>query len=203
MKQILSSWLRMPAMRPRPSLDTQLVGPRILLRMGDCEDWKVWRALRDMSRDYLMPWEPEWPKDALSYGFYCSLLRRHWREWRSGKAFAFSIFLHTGARPVLVGGITLGDVIYAAAQKGTLGYWVGQPYAGQGYMSEAVGLVCDFGFNTLNLQRLEASCMPHNEASKVVLRRAGFEEEGFAKAYLQINGEREDHLLWGKRKHIS
>jgi ribosomal-protein-alanine N-acetyltransferase len=167
--------------------------------MGECEDWKSWRALREMSRDYLVPWEPEWPKDALSYSFYCSLLRRHWREWRSGKAFAFSIFLHGGARPILVGGITLGDVIYAAAQKGTVGYWIGKPYAGQGLMTEALALVCRFGFYSLHLHRIEASCMPTNEASKTVLRRAGFEEEGFAKEYLQINGVREDHLLWSKR----
>jgi ribosomal-protein-alanine N-acetyltransferase len=166
--------------------------------MGDSEDWKHWRTLRELSRHYLTPWEPEWPKDALSYGFYCSLLRRHWREWRTGRAFAFSIFLHTGKLPKLIGGITLGDVIYAAAQKGTIGYWIAEPYSGQGLMTEAVGLVCEFGFNRLHLQRIEASCMPSNEPSKAVLRRAGFEEEGFAKAYLQINGVREDHILWGR-----
>ena len=194
----VTSLLRLPSSRPRLPLDTQLIGPRLMLRMGSCDDWKDWREMRELSRDYLVPWEPQWPADALSYSFFCSMLRRQWREWRSGKAYAFAIFLHGGERPVLVGGITLGDVIFAAAQKGTIGYWIGKPYAGQGLMTEAVSLLCEFAFGKLHLQRVEASCMPHNEASTALLHRTGFEEEGFAKAYLQINGKREDHILWGK-----
>ncbi len=193
-----SSFLALPTSRPHPSLDTQLMGPRLLLRMPDSQDWKQWRVLRDASRDFLVPWEPEWPPNCLTYNFYCSLLRRQWRDWRAGKAFTFSIFLHEGERPVLVGGITLGDVHFAAAQKGTIGYWVGKPYAGQGIMTEALGLVCDFAFDTLRLHRVEASCLPHNNPSKALLRKCDFVEEGFAKAYLQINGKREDHLLWGR-----
>jgi ribosomal-protein-alanine N-acetyltransferase len=196
--ELLSSILRMPGGPSRPNMGTVLKGPRVMLRMGDAEDWKSWRTMRDLSRDHLTPWEPEWPRNALSYSFYCSLMRRHWREWRSGKAYAFSIFLHGERQPVLIGGITLGDIIYAAAQKGTIGYWMGKPYAGQGLMQEAVSLICDFAFDELKLQRVEASCLPHNEPSKVLLTKMGFEQEGYAKAYLQINGKREDHLLWGK-----
>ena len=85
------------------------------------------------------------------------------------------------------------------AQKATLGYWIGAPYAGRGYMTEATQLVCDFGFESLRLHRIEASCLPHNEPSKKLLQRLGFEEEGYAKAYLQIDGHWQDHVLWGKR----
>jgi ribosomal-protein-alanine N-acetyltransferase len=196
--QFFTSLVRLPSMPARPSLDIELTGPRVILRTGDSEDWKAWRRVREMSRDYLEPWEPKWPADALSYNYYCSLLRRQWREWRSGRGYAFTIFTKGVTQPVLVGGITLSDIVYAAAQKGTIGYWIGKPYAGQGLMTEAVGLVCDFAFTKLKLQRVEAGCLPHNEASKTVLRRTGFEEEGYAKAYLQINGKREDHILWGK-----
>lgn len=195
--EFLASLLRMPPAREHPPLDTQLIGAHVLLRMADCEDWTVWHALRELSQSYLIPWEPAWPSYALTYGYFCSLLRRQWRDWRGGKGYAFAIFLQGGPRPIFIGGITLGDVQYAAAQKGTIGYWMGRPYSGQGYMTEAVGLVCDFAFNSLKLQRVEASCLPHNEPSKAVLRRCGFEQEGYAKAYLQINGKREDHLLWG------
>jgi ribosomal-protein-alanine N-acetyltransferase len=198
--EFISSFLHLPAARPRPSLDTQLIGPRVLLCAGDSEHWKAWRILRDMSRDFLVPWEPTWPDNALSYSFYCSLLRRQWRQWRSGESYSFTIFDHSGPRRVLVGGITLGDVQFAAAQKGTVGYWIGKPYAGQGYMTEALGLVCDFAFDTLRLQRIEAGCLPRNEPSKALLKRCGFEQEGYAKAYLQINGVREDHILWGKQR---
>ncbi|MDD3028703.1 MAG: GNAT family protein [Alphaproteobacteria bacterium] len=171
-----------------------------MLRLTEAEDWHAWRFLREQGRSYLEPWEPEWPSYALSYGHFCSLLRRSWREWRAGRGYAFSILLKQEPLPILVGGITLNNIQYAAAQKGTVGYWMGQPYAGQGYMTEALGLVCDFAFSFLNLQRVEASCLPHNEASKTVLRHCGFEQEGYAKDYMQINGVRQDHLLWGKNR---
>ena len=198
MIDFIASLFRSPPPRTHPSLDTQLIGPRVVLRMPEAEDWKAWRALRELSRDYLEPWEPKWPKHALTYGYFCSLLRRSWRDWRKGRAYAFAIFTRDKPRPILVGGITLGDIQYAAAQKGTVGYWIGMPYAGQGYMTETLNLVCDFAFAQLKLQRVEASCLPSNEPSKTVLRRSGFEEEGYARAYLQINGKREDHLLWAK-----
>jgi len=198
MIDFIVSLFRMPPRRAHPSLDLQLAGPRVRLRMTEAEDWKVWRPLRELSRGYLEPWEPEWPDHALTYGYFCSLLRRMWRDWRSGRAYAFSIFLQAEPRPILIGGVTLADIHYAAAQNGTVGYWIGRPYAGQGYMTEALGLVCDFAFEELKLQRVEASCLPGNEASKTVLQRCGFEQEGYAKAYMQINGKREDHLLWGR-----
>jgi len=194
----IASLFRGPPSRAKPSLDMKLVGPRLMLRLPDIEDWKMWHSLRELSRGYLEPWEPKWPTHALTYGTYSSLLRRYWRDWRSGRAYAFSIFKNDEDHPVLIGGVTLGEIHYAAAQKGTVGYWIGKPYAGQGYMTEALGLVCDFAFQELKLQRIEAGCLPGNDASKTVLRRCGFEQEGYAKAYLQINGRREDHLLWGR-----
>lgn len=186
----------------RPSLDLQLIGQRVTLRMGDTSDWRAWRNLREMSRDFLVPWEPSWPPNALTNSFFCAMLRRQWREWRQGRAYAFMIFLRDakGGKGSLAGSITLNDIQRGIAQKGTLGYWIGRPYAGQGLMTEAAGLACDFAFKTLGLHRIEASCLPQNEPSKKLLRRLGFTEEGFAKSYLCINGEWRDHMLWGKGK---
>jgi ribosomal-protein-alanine N-acetyltransferase len=59
--------------------------------------------------------------------------------------------------------------------------------------------VCDFAFRALRLHRIEASCLPHNEPSKKLLAKLGFDEEGYAKAYLQIDGRWQDHILWAKR----
>jgi ribosomal-protein-alanine N-acetyltransferase len=203
MIDFIASLFRMPEPREHPSFDTHLAGSRVMLRMLDAGDWTAWHAMRELSRSYLEPWEPKWPNHALTYGYYCSLLRRYWRDWQSGKAFAFGIFLRNTPKTGLVGGITLGDIQYSAGQKGTVGYWMGRPHAGQGLMTEALGLTCDFAFDRLKLHRVEASCMPSNEPSKAVLSRCGFDQEGFAKAYLQINGNREDHLLWGRNKPAS
>lgn len=210
-------------------METRLSGPRLVLRAGYPTDWKEWRGLRAASRDFLVPWEPTWPLDALGYEFFCGLLRRQARDWREGKAYAFLIFLKTSGEPetggnisistplhspdenrpsppslrdnALIGGISLNGVQRGIAQKGTLGYWIGAPFARHGYMTEAVGLVCDFAFKTLRLNRVEAGCLPRNEASRRLLAKLGFAEEGFARAYLRINGRWEDHLLWGKVKN--
>lgn len=200
MWQKLTTFFNFSRQRPRPPLGTELSGPRIVLRSGDPTDWRSWRSMRELSRDFLVPWEPRWPSNALTYGYFCGLLRRHWREWRQGKGYAFMIFTKSehGGAGALIGGITLSDVHRGIAQKGTLGYWIAQPYAGRGYMTEATTLMCDFAFNTLKLHRIEASCLPHNEPSKNLLRRVSFEEEGYAKSYLQINGQWQDHILWGK-----
>ncbi len=199
--QFLQSLFPAPSRYPRPSLETRLAGPRVVLRMGEPSDWHNWKMLRELSRDFLTPWEPKWSPRALTYGFYCGVLRRHWRDWRRGTNYNFHIFLRpnsgkgTGA---LIGGIALNDIQRGIAQKGTMGYWLGQPYTGQGYMQEAAALVCDFAFSALRLHRVEASCLPHNEPSKNILRRLGFEEEGYARAYLEIDGRWQDHLLWGR-----
>ena len=199
MHSFLSLFGPSPA-RPNPPPDTVLKTSRLVARMGDPADWQSWRQLRHMSRDFLVPWEPEWSPDALDYSFFCGYLRQGWRLWRQGKAYAFMIFLRkdNDEPGALIGCINLNDVQRGIAQKGTLGYWIGQPYAGQGYMTEATRLVCDFAFDVLRLHRVEASCLPHNEPSKALLKKAGFEHEGFAREYLKINGKWEDHLLWGK-----
>jgi ribosomal-protein-alanine N-acetyltransferase len=200
MFKYFTSFFHLPADRPKPPMDMRLIGPRVVLRMADPSDWRAWRALRNTSRDFLVPWEPLWPENALGYNFFCGLLRRNWRDWRMGHAYAFLVFLHDGrdGEGNLVGGISLNDIQRGIGQKGTLGYWVGKPFAGQGLMTEATNLVCDFAFNSLRLHRVEASCLPHNEPSKKLLQHLGFEEEGYAKAYLQINGKWEDHVLWGR-----
>ena len=92
--------------------------------------------------------------------------------------------------------MTLGNVRRGVAQSGTLGYWIGEPFARQRYMTDALDVIISFSFQTLELHRLEAACLPTNAASQGVLRKLGFKEEGYARKYLRINGEWCDHLLF-------
>lgn len=198
--RFLQAFSLLPSRYPRPSLDMRLVGSRVILRIADPADWQNWRTLREASREFLTPWEPSWPSNALSYTYFCGLLRRYAREWRHGEGYNFLIFQkrEDGQEGALLGGISLNSIERGIAQMGTLGYWIGMPYAGQGFMKDAAAQVCMFGFDRLFLHRLQASCLPHNEPSINLLRRLGFEEEGYAKAYLQINGDWADHLLWAR-----
>ena len=194
--QLRSSIFASKARESLPPMGTRLIGKRVMLREPEVGDWRPWSGLRGLSRDFLKPWEPEWPANSLTASFYDGMLRRQWKDWRRGKAYGFLIFEKRDNR--LVGGITLNDVRRGIAQKGTLGYWIGTPYAQQGYMTEAAALMCEFAFDALKLNRVEASCLPHNEPSRRLLQRLGFTEEGFAKSYLRIDGEWQDHILWGK-----
>ena len=87
------------------------------------------------------------------------------------------------------------------AQSGSLGYWIGQPFARQGYMTEALQGLIGFAFDDLGLHRIEAACLPSNQASRAVLEKIGFSEEGFARDYLRINGSWQDHALFAMLKN--
>ena len=77
-----------------------------------------------------------------------------------------------------------------------MGYWMGENYARQGLMTDAVKAVVSFSFEELGLHRIEAACVPENIPSRDLLRKIGFKEEGYARKYLRINGRWQDHLLF-------
>lgn len=173
----------------------RLTGSRVYLRPPNDRDWRPWADLRAESRAFLEPWEPLWPHDSLSRASYRRRLRQLAGEWRDDLAFSFHIFRATD--DAILGGITLSNVRRGVAQCGTLGYWVGLPHARQGLMTEALRCVVDHGFNGLGLHRLEAACLPTNMASRGLLLKIGFREEGYARGYLRIHGNWCDHMLFG------
>jgi ribosomal-protein-alanine N-acetyltransferase len=178
---------------PEPALT--LHGEKVRLRPPRMGDYRAWSDLRRISRDFLQPWEPTWPEDDLSRASFRRRLSIYTRDLELAQGYAFFVFRRSDDR--LVGGVNLRDVRRGVAQMGALGYWVGQPYARSGYTLDGVKAVCNFGFRQLGLHRLEAACLPENEASHRLLLRAGFEQEGLARAYLKINGRWADHLLFG------
>ncbi|TMV57748.1 GNAT family N-acetyltransferase, partial [Thioclava sp. BHET1] len=102
---------------------------------------------------------------------------------------------------MLVGAITLDNIRRGPAQAGTLGYWVGEPFARHGYMREAILGVVHYAFRTLDLSRIEAACLPENAASRGVLESCGFKYEGVAQSYLQINGRWRNHVLYANLRN--
>lgn len=172
-----------------------LRGDRVVLRAPRISDHTEWADLRGRSRAYLQPWEPTWPEDDLSRTAFRRRLSVYEREMEAGHAYPFFAFDSEGGN--LLGAVTLSNVRRGVAETGTLGYWIGQPHAGQGRATDAVRAVVGYAFGELNLHRVEASCLPTNVASRRVLEKAGFRHEGQARAYLKINGDWSDHLLFG------
>lgn len=179
----------------RKSSEPVIPGEGVYLRAAVSRDFEPWRELRENSRAFLKPWEPRWPVDDLTrVGFRRRLLRQN-RDRLEDQAYAFLLFREED--DALLGGLTVGNVRRGVAQCGTLGYWMGEPFAGQGYMPKGVRAALRYAFLDLRLHRVEAACAPHNERSRRLLERLGFQHEGFARAYLLIDGAWQDHLLFG------
>lgn len=168
------------------------------LRPPQSSDYAAWAELRQHSRSFLQPWEPNWPADDLSPAAFRRRLARYRQEIRSDSAYPFLIFERDSG--ILLGGINLSNIRRRAAQAATLGYWMGAPHAGRGIMTQAVAGLTRHAFARLGLERIEAACLPENMASIRVLEKAGFRREGYARAYLSIAGMRRDHLLFGRLK---
>ena len=172
----------------------QARGDGLYLRPAQGIDYPAWAALREASREFLTPWEPSWPADDLTRSAFRRRLKRQADEIARDEAYSFLIFEEGSDN--LLGGVTIGGVRRGVAQAATLGYWIGAPYARRGHMTRAVAAAVAFGFSSLRLHRMEAACIPDNLASARVLERNGFQREGFARAYLRINGAWRDHLLF-------
>ena len=168
---------------------------RVGLRPPRIGDYPAWSALRQASQSFLQPWEPTWPADDLTRAAFRRRLALYQRDQDLGQGHAFFVFRREDN--VLVGGVTLRNILRGVAQTGTLGYWVGERHARRGYTLEAVSAVARHAFDRLALHRLEAACCPDNDASRRLLLKAGFDLEGRAKGYLKIDGRWRDHLLFG------
>lgn len=171
-----------------------LRGKELTLRIPQSYDYAQWAELRAQSRNFLIPWEPTWLRDELSRSSYRRRLRHYQKDMREEIGYAFFLFRNSDDK--LLGGMTLSNVRRGVTQSGSLGYWVGEPFSAQGYMSAGTDTIIPFVFETLRLHRLEAACLPTNKASIRLLEKTGFKHEGLARRYLRINGVWQDHLLF-------
>jgi [ribosomal protein S5]-alanine N-acetyltransferase len=177
--------------------DLAIGGKRVLLRPPQRDDFRAWAVLRNASRAFLQPWEPLWPEDDLTARAFRRRVTRYHAEIGRDEAYPFFVFSADGLD--LMGGLNLTNVRRGAASMASLGYWMGQPYAGQGLMTEAVNLIIPFAASRLRLRRIEAACVPENRVSIRLLEKTAFVQEGYARQYLAINGAWRDHLLFGRQ----
>lgn len=176
-------------------LDTE----RMILRPPVHGDYRAWAALREESRAFLVPWEPTWAADHLTRKSFTN--RVYWAQRSISNGTAVPLFLIRRADEALMGAITLDNIRRGPAQAGTTGYWIGEPFARQGYMREAVLALVHHAFTALDLSRIEAGCLPENTPSRRLLESCGYKYEGVAQSYLQINGRWRNHVLYANLRH--
>ncbi|KQB95828.1 ribosomal-protein-alanine N-acetyltransferase [Loktanella sp. PT4BL] len=167
---------------------------RLTLRPPIHSDFRAWAALRRDSEAFLKPWEPTWAPDHLSRKAFTN--RVYWAQRSIANGTAMPLFLVRREDNGLLGAITLDHIRRGPAQSGITGYWIGEPFARQGYMREAIQAVVHHAFTVMDLSRIEAGCLPENTASRRLLELCGYKYEGVAQSYLQINGRWRNHVLY-------
>jgi ribosomal-protein-alanine N-acetyltransferase len=181
----------MDPIRPVPGLaDALRVGQRVYLRHARPSDRRALARLRQASEAFLAPWEPKSMRDPASPEGFDLLLRAN-EDPRYEKMFVCRV-----SDGELLGAVNLNEILKGPAMSCFLGYWIGLPYARQGFMTEALELALARAFLDLKLHRVEANIMPHNTPSLRLVRRAGFRREGCSLKYLEIAGRWEDHDRW-------
>ncbi|MFV2001885.1 MAG: GNAT family N-acetyltransferase [Paracoccaceae bacterium] len=167
---------------------------RLVLRPPQNKDFAQWTAQRRDSIEFLARWEPTWAADHLTRKSFSGRVSFAKRSISDGSAVP--LFLVRRSDEALLGAITLDNIRRGPAQAGTIGYWVGETFARQGFMRESLVALADFAFTQLDLSRLESACLPENAASRGVLEKCGFKYEGVAQSYLQIDGRWRNHVLY-------
>ena len=173
-----------------------LVGRRVVLRPLASTDFNAWREVRRRNVEWLTRWEPTRPpgapdvvEDRDAFAVRCNARQR---ERQLGTGYGFGIFVDGG----FSGEINLSSVMRGPFQSGYVGYWIDEARAGHGYMPESVVLLTRFAFEELGLHRLQIAIIPRNAASRRVVDKLGYREEGIAERYLEIAGTWEDHVRY-------
>ena len=177
----------------------QIQTERLVLRPPQHSDFRIWSKLRFDNKSFLAPWDPLWAEDHLMRKSFTNRVYWAQRVIKNGNGCPLLLLRQTDQ--ALMGAVTLDNVRRGPAQAGTLGYWIGEPYARHGYMREAVNAVVSYAFRTLKLSRVEAACLPENQPSRGLLESCGFKYVGVAQSYLQIAGRWRSHVLYASIRH--
>ena len=159
-------------------------------------DAAEWVAARSRNVDWLREWEATPPGGPAavptSLPTFVAMTRRLRQDARHGLTLPFAVDVGGEfAGQLNVGGITRGSL-----HSAHLGYWIDQRFAGRGAMPTAVALVTDHCFDAVRLHRVEVNIRPENAASRRVVEKLGFREEGVRRGFLHIAGEWRDHISY-------
>ncbi len=171
----------------------QLYGERIILRPYRLQDAVAFQAAIEESRDHLRPWE--WFGDAFHTVDQTQdwIIRRH-VAWLLRDSFTCGIWHRTN-------GQLLGNIDLVVKQWRLpwfmIAYWLRKSAEGNGYVAEAVRLLTDYAFDTLNAKRVELAIDARNKRSVAVAERLGFHLDGrLRNTEMENDGELVHNLVY-------
>jgi ribosomal-protein-alanine N-acetyltransferase len=180
---------------PATLIESALLDVPVSLRPVRVRDARTWRDMRVRNAPWLRPWEPTNPETPLyrsSIGPYVSMVRTMRREARQGQALPWVVTVSDR----FAGQLTVGSIVWGSSRSAQVGYWIDEAYAGLGVIPTALAMAVDHCFGVVGLHRIEASIRPENHASRRVVEKLGFREEGLRQRQLHINGAWRDHLCY-------
>jgi ribosomal-protein-alanine N-acetyltransferase len=146
------------------------------------------------NRAHLKPWEPKRDAFYFTEGAWVGAPERDQEEARAKEAFRFRLLMK-GGDGEFAGTVSLRDINFWPGFNATIGYSLDHSLVGGGLMTEAVEAIIRFGFEHLNLRRIEACYMPANDRSERLLTALGFQYEGLLRSSMEVDGSWEDHKI--------
>lgn len=169
-----------------------LITDRLVLKPANKTFATMLLAYQERNKDFLKPWTPKRKEDFYTLWHQQNLLNNRVSLMNFDLELRLYIF-RKEAEQTIIGDIGFSNIIKGAFQSCFLGYALDKDYVNQGIMEEALRAAIPYLFEHFKLHRIEANVMPRNGASIRLLEKLGFEYEGKAKKYFQINGVWEDH----------
>lgn len=173
----------------------ELETPRLVLRTPSRRDARALAGFLVRNWEFHRPWEPLRTAEYFTEAAQRRIIKRGVKD-RAHVPVVLQVNgpgLRLGPGAPIIGTASLSNIVRGFLCSCFLGYRIDQQYARQGLMSEAVAALLGYAFDELRLHRVEANCMPENQASLGLLRKLGFADEGLSHRYLKIQGQWSDH----------
>lgn len=172
----------------------ELPTPHLMVRTPIRGDGARYARYYSQNREFLQAFSPTFEPGMFSASEWESSIPIIQHQVENGTAVRFVLV----QGDEIVGVANLTQLSRSPGFSATLGYTLSEGHQGQGLMFEALRVILQWAFDIKNLHRIAANYMPRNERSGRLLRKLGFQVEGFARDYLLINGKWEDHILTAK-----
>ena len=172
-----------------------LSSSRMQVRSVSQDDADLLRAFEVANTEHFSFYVPIQEANAGSLEFWEQKVVGYLEEFIRGASIRFLLFDKKAVEGPVIGMCNFTQIFRGSFQACYLGYKIATLYEGKGLMYEALNETCSYMFKVENLHRIMANYIPSNQRSEKLLNRLGFQKEGYAKEYLFINGNWEDHIL--------
>lgn len=192
--------------QPVTLTEPDLLDAPVVLRPLRVSDARAWYELREANASWLSPWNPSNPEAPLPGSRirrhisivrrsplwpYVSMARKRW----AGRQGDELLWLICHGREV-VGQLTVWRIAWGSNRSAELGYWIDERFAGRGITPTALAMAVDHCFLIMGMHRLVASIRPENTASRRVVEKLGFRNEGIRVGEVHIDGAWRDHICY-------